>query len=180
MEEQILNLGCGKTIIPNATNLDILPLKGVNIVHDLNEYPLPFKTNRFDKILCWHILEHLENIIKIMEEIHRIGKPNAIIEIKVPYFVSAWAFSDPAHKHYFTLNSFNYFLEEKEYNFYTKARFKIVSKKLEMLGGIKTINQIIISLAEKFPRFYERYLCTILKCDTITFVLSVEKKEAKE
>ncbi|MGB3149550.1 MAG: class I SAM-dependent methyltransferase [Maribacter sp.] len=37
---------------------------------------LPFEDNMFDVILCNHVLEHIPNDIKAMEELYRILKPN--------------------------------------------------------------------------------------------------------
>lgn len=38
-----LNLGCGNDIREGWVNLDINKKEGVNVVHDLNEVPLPFE-----------------------------------------------------------------------------------------------------------------------------------------
>ena len=45
-----LNIGCGKKILNGYINLDVVKLPGVDIVHDLNKYPWPFKDNYFDEI----------------------------------------------------------------------------------------------------------------------------------
>jgi hypothetical protein len=47
-----LNLGCGTDIMPGHVNMDKLRLPGVNIVHDLNKFPYPFKDNQFDTVFC--------------------------------------------------------------------------------------------------------------------------------
>ena len=72
-----LNLGCGKDIKPSKEgwiNLDNVKLKGVDIVYNINKFPYPFKNNEFDKILCSHILEHVNDIIKTLKELSRITK----------------------------------------------------------------------------------------------------------
>ncbi len=56
-----LNLGCGLNHREGYVNLDAVKLPGVDVVHDLNKMPYPFKTNQFDEIICQHLLEHLDN-----------------------------------------------------------------------------------------------------------------------
>lgn len=46
-----LNLGCGNNIKERWVNLDILEGKGVDVVHDLNELPLPFENEKFELVL---------------------------------------------------------------------------------------------------------------------------------
>ena len=69
-----LNLGCGQYPKPGYVNLDMVNLQGVDIIHNLNNYPYPFNENEFDEVLCHHVLEHLEDIVKPLEEIWRITK----------------------------------------------------------------------------------------------------------
>ena len=101
-----LNLGCGKKIKQGYINLDNKFFRGVDVIHDLDKYPYPFKDDYFDYVLCDNVLEHLDNLIKTMEELHRITKKNGTIEIIVPYFSSIGAFQDPTHRHFFYLKNF--------------------------------------------------------------------------
>jgi len=64
-----LNLGCGKDIRKGYINLDLKKLPGVDIVHNINK-KFPFKTNSFDEIYASHILEHVDDLIFTMEELH--------------------------------------------------------------------------------------------------------------
>lgn len=71
------------------------------------------------------VLEHLVDIIKVMEEIHRILKPSGKVEIIVPYYRSKNAFTDPTHKHFFTEKSMVYFTQNRKYN-YSDDKFRII------------------------------------------------------
>ena len=102
-----LNLGCGVDTRKGFVNLDIIKHPGVDVVHDLNNLPLPFESNSFDYILCNAILEHLPNMIYVMEELWRISKPNAIIEIDVPHFSGELAYRDPTHVKFFHSKTFD-------------------------------------------------------------------------
>jgi len=140
MEEQMkLNLGAGKDIKSGYTNHDIANLPGINIIHNLNQYPWPWDNNTFDKVIAMDILEHLDDFVKSMEELHRILKPNGTVMIRVPYWNHSCAYIDPTHKrgfheqtfHFFDVNS-NYF---KDRDYYSKARFKTVDEAFVLTPG---------------------------------------------
>ena len=87
-----LNLGSGRKKIPTAVNLDINPSTHPNVVYDLNRQPWPFRDNQFREVLAYDIIEHLVDIVAVMEEIHRVCDENAVVRITVPHFSSAWMF----------------------------------------------------------------------------------------
>jgi predicted SAM-dependent methyltransferase len=125
-----LNFGCGKDIRPEYLNVDIIKMPGVDKVVDFNKFPYPFKDNTFEEVIIVHVLEHLDNFIKVMQDLHRVCRGGAIIKIWGPYFHHHTAYQDPTHKHFFTLGTFDYFSSNYNLNYYTKARFKILKKKL--------------------------------------------------
>ena len=49
-----------------------------------NIYSLPFKENYFDLILCNHVLEHIEDDHKALNELHRVIKNKGILIAQVP------------------------------------------------------------------------------------------------
>jgi len=59
-----------------------------------------------------------------------VVKPDGIVKIRVPYFNCFDAFTDPTHKNFFTERAFNYFADEISLNWYSKAIFKILKKRL--------------------------------------------------
>lgn len=132
---KILHLGCGKTKIPNSVGLDIVDIKGyVDVVHDLNNIPYPFKKESFNEIHIYHVLEHLNNPIGVMEELHRILKPKGLLYIRVPHFSSMGAFTDITHKRPFGISSFDCFEKDSYQHFYTNVEFKILKKEIKYLG----------------------------------------------
>jgi predicted SAM-dependent methyltransferase len=62
-----LNVGCGNRILPGYVNIDIVQGPGVDVVHDLNEFPYPFKDNEFDVIYADNVIEHVDNCIAVIE-----------------------------------------------------------------------------------------------------------------
>lgn len=168
-----LTIGCGRIIRKGYVNLDKIKLKGVNVVHDLNKFPYPFKDNTFDEILGENILEHLDDVMKVMEELHRISKSNAIIKLTVPTPTSADYFTDPTHKHAFTTRSFMYFEEKNPLNFYTKARFKVKCK--IVFYRFYKILEFFVNLSEKFKHIYEIYFPFLFPANILKFELKVIK-----
>lgn len=45
---------------------------------------LPFKDNSYDVILCNHVLEHIPDDIKAMQELYRVLKPNGMAILQIP------------------------------------------------------------------------------------------------
>lgn len=124
-----LHLGCGNIIKKGWLNHDLANLPGVDVVHDLRNFPWPFSNGQFEEVLMENILEHLPDTIKTMEEVYRITKPGAKVYITVPYWNSCTSIADPTHIRFFNEFSFNFFDPTKticqERPYYSKARFLI-------------------------------------------------------
>jgi|TARA_B100001964_G_scaffold245621_1_gene334104 SAM-dependent methyltransferase len=105
-----LNIGCGRDIKNGYINLDKSKIKGVDVVHNLDKYPWPFKSNYFDEIYARDSIEHLKDLFKAMKEIHRISKKCAKVRIIVPYWHSSGAFYTN-HNYFFNIDSLKSFTE---------------------------------------------------------------------
>jgi SAM-dependent methyltransferase len=124
-----LNVGCGADIREGWINLDVAALPGVDVVHNLEQFPWPFEDSAFDEIVLINVLEHLSDTVAVMEELHRISAPNGSVRIRVPYWNSPDAISDPTHKRSFNEHTFDFFdpntRSGRERAYYSKARFHI-------------------------------------------------------
>lgn len=176
--KKVLDLGCGNRKRAGAIGIDIIPNPGVDVVHDLDRYPYPFDTSTFDEIFADNVLEHLESIIKAVEELHRITKPGGLIKVIVPYFRAKWAFIDPTHKHFFTTESFTYFEpghpHSKLYN-YSPARLAVEKIVFNETIRRSMITTAVKAIANAWPQRYERFLGHLYPLDELTFYLRVIK-----
>ena len=182
MKEQykILNIGCGLTRIPNSIGIDVAAIPNtVDFVQDLNLLPYPFEDKTFDEVIMYHVLEHLESPIKVLEEIHRILRPGGHLHIRVPHFSSSGAFTDMTHKRPFGYYSFDSFEFENDQHYYTRVNFSIVGRQLRYLGNyprvgpyqeylftdyfdswIKYLALPVNFLMNLSPRLFERVWCS--------------------
>ncbi len=117
-----LNLGCGDDVRPGWINLDCVPLPGVDVVHSLQNLPLPFESASFSTIACQNVLEHID-YIPLMRECHRILKPGGELHIQVPHFTSRNNYDDPTHIRRFSLTTFAFFLKDHPRNYYFDFAF---------------------------------------------------------
>jgi SAM-dependent methyltransferase len=106
-----LNLGCGRDIKEEYINIDKAKISGVDVVHDLDKYPWPFKSNYFDEIYARDFIEHAKDLVMAMKEINRISRNNAKLRLIVPYWHSSCAFY-PNHNYFFNVDSLKMFTEK--------------------------------------------------------------------
>ena len=184
--KKILDLGCGNQKKIGAIGIDINPVTSADIIHDLNKFPYPFEESTFDEIYVDNVIEHLDNVVKVMEEIHRISKPDGIIVIKVPYFRSRHAFSDPTHKHFFTVDAFTVFNHTHIHHSlypYSQCLFntiKIVFHENFHNTGFKGfLKRLFLHFSNKYPLFYEHHLSHFFPLDELTFYLKTIKTNEK-
>ena len=104
----VLHIGAGRKKIVGATTLDINPRLNPDVVWDLNRFPYPFENGAFDLVVCEHVIEHLQNVISVMEELHRVTRAGGRVLIRVPHFSSLNFNTDPTHVHAFSSRSFDY------------------------------------------------------------------------
>lgn len=169
-----LDVGCGIRKLSGAVGIDGNPRTQADIVHDLNRTPWPLGENQFDHVYCRHVLEHLEDIVRTMEEIHRVAQPGALVEILTPHFSSLYSWRDPTHRHHLSLESFDYFTEGPALmTFYTQKRFVIERKEIRF--GSALISWIPRLIARLSPHKYENHFAFIFPAKELYFRLRVIK-----
>lgn len=126
-----LNLGSCNRNIPGFLSVDIAP--PADVIADLSQ-PWPWPDDSVDEVKALQVFEHLPDSIHTMNELWRVCRNGARVEIEVPSAShGAGAFQDPTHKSFWTMNSFQYFeagapaRERFGKHYGIDARFKVVS-----------------------------------------------------
>jgi SAM-dependent methyltransferase len=172
-----LHLGCGNDYKTGYINCDISSEVKPDKIVDL-EKKLPFKDNSVSEVLVNHVLEHIQNFIPLMQELHRICKKDAKIIIRTPFY-SAWGqFNDPTHTRFFTPFTFNYF-EKGTYSHEVGANkdmFKVEKVKINFgIGDSSKSNFLFNPLINLNQRIYCRFFAWIFPSAEIYYELKVIK-----
>ena len=161
---KILDIGCGyekhKNINKTDTviGLDRIKTPGVDVVWNLEKTPLPFKKNEFDEVHASHVIEHVENVVELIKDLHRIIKPKGKLFITVPHFSWNFAYWDITHKHFFGVHSLDAFIENQEFSWVKyefsleKPLFALIKRKIETSRWWFFAELF----ANKFPDLYEK------------------------
>jgi len=166
-----INLGTGTDIKEGYVNHDFVKLEGIDVIHNLDVYPWPWRDNTFDEVFCSHVLEHVDDLPSAMKEIKRICIPGATIKIRVPHFSSGVSWRDPTHKRLFSYFTWDYFTDEC---FYDLPKFKIIDRYLNFTRQTATfLNYVINPFINIAPSIYERFFCWLLPCAEVIVELSL-------
>lgn len=139
-----LHLGAGTAAKyhPDWVNVDFIKTEGIDVVHNLNAYPWPFKDGEADEIKAIDLIEHLpthidgmSTMLLFIEECHRILKPGGILFMTTPHWQSKNLWIDFTHVRGFDERSFDYLDPStqlgKDYGYYSKCKFLVSSKRTE-------------------------------------------------
>jgi len=155
----VLDVGCGSSKFPGAVGLDISSDTAADIVHDLDEFPYPIEEQSFDQILLQDVIEHVAQPIAVFEELHRISRPGAHIQLRTPHFTSVLAYGDPTHRHYFSTIAIRS-LAEPRFAHYTEVRFRVVHVTLDLWLPYRALglDRIFNRRQEAYEKYFA-FLC---------------------
>ncbi len=152
----ILSVGCGRRPPQeDLVRLDKSSNVEPDVVWDLDEFPYPFSESSFLEIECFDVIEHLEDIPKTLEELHRILQPKGLLKVTTPHFSCANSFIDPTHRWHLSYFSFDYFCEGHNLSYYSSGKYAIKNRHIQFQGG-RISRSIISRLANRFPQTYEQ------------------------
>jgi SAM-dependent methyltransferase len=177
-----IDIGSGPRPRPGFYALDQLELEGIDIVADLNQPLDLLPDNCAEHIFSSHTLEHVEKLLPLLAEIHRIARPGGLIEIIAPHFSNPYYYSDPTHVRFFGLYTMNYFVDTDKQpkvwqvpTFYSKTRFEMESVKLSFYR-LNLIDRLFVPFLRYFvnrsPRtqnFYELRLSWLFPAAEIRY-----------
>lgn len=173
-----LNLGSGFRDEPGSVSVDIVADCNPDVVHDLREAPWPFADCTFSSVSAFDILEHLPDTLQTLEELYRICRPGAVIEITTPHFTCSDSYTDPTHCHHFGYFTFDTFTGGATHNHYTDARFAYRSRRLFFQTRSALLRKPITFLANRWPKAYERQFCWMFPAAVLRVELVVCKESS--
>jgi SAM-dependent methyltransferase len=96
-----LNLGCGQNKMTGFVNVDKFAQCQPDLVVDLDITPWPFESGSVDSVMMNHSLEHMGQqtsaFLAIVQELYRVCKPGAHIQVNVPHPRHRDFINDPTH-----------------------------------------------------------------------------------
>ncbi|MBI4575679.1 MAG: methyltransferase domain-containing protein [Planctomycetes bacterium] len=169
----VLDIGCGDRKAAGALGLDRVPLEGVDVVHDLEVFPYPFGGDRFELVRARHVLEHVRDLVALMNELHRVTRPGGRLDLIVPYFTYLGAYRDPTHCRFFTWGSLDYFVRGRQPCVYTDRVFEYVERRLRF--GRNWRGRLGEFIFRRDPSRYERHWARALPARELWCSLRVVK-----
>jgi len=178
---RVLDVGCGINKHPGAVGIDRNPSSAADIICDLDHGRLPFRDNSFDHVLAIHVIEHAADVIRTMEEFHRLLRPGGSVRIETPHYSDFSSFCDPTHRSHLTSFSFKYFGKRHGgFGYYSTSRFHEVSVKVKLLALWRWMGfEFLVNRSTRFRKFWECYLCFVIRGKVIRFELQAVKSSCR-
>ena len=66
---------------PGAVGIDKNPRTAADVLCDIDRAALPFRDNVFDEVRAIHVIEHVADVIAVMEEFHRVTRMGGTIPL---------------------------------------------------------------------------------------------------
>ena len=173
-----LDLGCGGNKQRGFVGVDLRCLRGVDVIASASV--LPFREDTFDEIVMRHVIEHVADIIELMEEVWRVSKANARVRIWTPHFTAYHSYGDLTHVRHLAFQSFDYFdtttFLGKHFWPTKNAYFKVVTKRIIFQRGkLRFWNAFVEKFANAYPYLYESIIGWVFPAFELYFELQTVK-----
>jgi SAM-dependent methyltransferase len=164
---RVLDVGCGINKKPGSIGLDRNPSSRADVLADLDRFPYPFRDSSFDALQAVHVIEHVSDVIRSMEEFHRLVRPGGEIFIVTPHYTDFSSFCDPTHRWHLNSFSLRYFgPNHGGFGYYSAARLAV----WKWIGC-----EWLINASPRMRLWWEYYLCYLIRGKTIEWRLKVIK-----
>ncbi|NIR25694.1 MAG: class I SAM-dependent methyltransferase [Gammaproteobacteria bacterium] len=113
-----LDIGCGANKQEGFIGMDMRDLPGVDIVHDVEEFPWPLPDDCARLAMASHLVEHINPhkgvFIHFMNEVWRVMKTGGQFAISTPHGSSQGYIQDPTHCNPCNEATWDYFCPERD------------------------------------------------------------------
>ena len=174
---RILDVGCGIKKAPGAIGVDRNPASAADVLCDLDRFPYPFADSSFDGLRAIHVIEHVSDVMRSMEEFHRLVRPGGRVLLVTPHYTDFSSFCDPTHRWHLNSFSFRYFGEDHGgFGYYSAVRFREISVKVKLLALWRYAGfEFLVNRSRRFRLFWEHYLCYVVRGKVMEFEFEVLK-----
>ena len=176
---RILDVGCGPEKYPGSIGVDMNPDTAADVICNLDHNGLPFADNSFDRVRALHLIEHVSDVIRTMEEFHRVTRRGGTILIVTPHYTDFSSFRDPTHRWHLNTYSFVYFYSGGMHGrdmWYTRTRLRERRLNVRLLNLWRVLGfELLLNHAQWFRRFWEHYLSFVIRGKVMEFEFEVVK-----
>jgi SAM-dependent methyltransferase len=172
-----LDVGCGINKLSGSIGIDRNLASRADVICELDQFPYPFRDSSFDALQAVHVIEHVGDVMKTMEEFHRLLRTGGEALIVTPHYTDFSSFCDPTHRWHLNSFSLRYFGEDNAgYGYYSKVRFEEISVHVKLLALWRWLGfQFLVNTFPRYRRFWEHYLCYIVRGKVIEWRLRAIK-----
>jgi SAM-dependent methyltransferase len=166
-----LDVGCGIRKYPGSIGIDRNLSSAADVICDLDHFPYPFADRTFDQLRAIHVIEHVADVIKTMEEFHRLVRPGGRVRIETPHYTDFSSFCDPTHRSHLNSFSFRYFGEDHGgFGYYTQAKFREIKVRVKLLALWRWLGfEFLVNHFPRYRKFWEHYLCYVVRGKVMEF-----------
>lgn len=168
-----MDVGCGINKYPGAIGIDRIAGTAADVLCDLDHFPWPLQDESFDQVRAVHVIEHVADVIRTMEEFHRLLRPGGLLYIATPHYTDFSSFCDPTHRWHLNSFSLRYFGDDDAgFGYYSGAKFREKSVRLRLLSFWRLLGfEALVNVFPRFRRFWEHYLCFVVRGKVIEWEL---------
>ena len=167
---RILDVGCGLNKKPSSIGVDFNRDTAADVLADINRGALPFRDSSFERVELIHVIEHVDDIVATMEELHRVCRSGGVIRLETPHYTDFSSFCDPTHRWHLNSYSFRYFTEDGGYSYYSRSRLRERSLHIKLLKLWKLLGfELLINHVRPARKFWEHYLCFVIRGKAMVF-----------
>lgn len=172
----VLDIGCGlRRAEAGAIGMDWSPESGAEAICDVNLYPWPLPDSAFGRVHMSHIIEHLDDIVRGMKEVHRVSKNGAAVVVTTPHFSSHNSYTDPTHRRHLAAATFEYFTDRRFETFVgPQCGFALEDVSLTF-GGNLLLDNLGRAISGLSLKWYERHCAWVFPALDIRARLRVIK-----
>jgi len=178
-----LELGCGPgKRQERALGVDQLDYPGVDLVGDVFDVLAKLPPECVTGVYTYHFLEHIADLGRLLDELSRVMKPGASIQVEVPHFANPYYYSDPTHVRQFGLYTFCYLAHSElfrravpKYGLSPKFSLKDVRLQFDSPFLVRKIVKRsldkVFNLTRWLQEFHEENLCYLFPAYQIRYEL---------